>query len=105
MFRDDIGGSIIGQITVGVVLAVLVGGTSPWWWSWFKNNPNKEPVSPTGVGIVFNPESNVREEPNGKILCSVREKITINLYDEVGDWYATDVCGTKGFIHNSQIKF
>ena len=37
-------------------------------------------TSRTGVAIVFNPPLNVRESPNGAILCSVREKAAINIY-------------------------
>lgn len=60
-----------------------------------------------GVAIVFDPPSNVRETPNGKILCSVREPATINIYGQQGQWYDTDVCGRgkRGLIHSSQIKF
>ena len=84
MFRDDIGGSIIGRITVGVALALLVGGTSPWWLTWLTKG-EKTPILPTGVGTVFDPPSNVRETPNGRILCSVQEATVINLQSEVGD--------------------
>jgi hypothetical protein len=54
---------------------------------------------------VFSPPSNVRTSPNGNIICSVRERRTINIYDSVGSWYYTNVCGEMGVIHSSQIKF
>lgn len=62
-------------------------------------------ISKAGVATVFNPPSNVRVSPNGAILCSVREKRDINVYDLKGDWYTTDVCGTPGVIHRGQLKF
>lgn len=62
-------------------------------------------VSKIGVAIVFDPPSNVRELPNGNFLCSVRERTTINIYSSVGDWYYTDICGTMGVIHFSQVTF
>ena len=62
-------------------------------------------VSKTGVAIVFDPPSNVRDSPNGKILCSVRVRTTINIYDSTDSWYRTDICGEMGVIHDSQITF
>lgn len=62
-------------------------------------------TSSAGSAIVFDPPSNVRNAPNGGILCSVRERTTINIYEKVGDWYNTDVCGQMGVIHSSQVKF
>lgn len=57
------------------------------------------------VAIVFDPPSNVRQSPNGNFLCSIRERTTINIYSSTGDWYYTDICGTMGVIHSSQITF
>lgn len=65
----------------------------------------EDSISKAGVATVFNPPSNVRVSPNGAILCSVREKRNINIYDLQGDWYTTDVCGTPGVIHRGQLKF
>jgi hypothetical protein len=62
-------------------------------------------TSPSGVAVVFDPPSNVRTAPNGDVLCSVRERTTINLYGSTGDWYYTDVCGRMGVIHSSQLRF
>lgn len=63
-------------------------------------------ISKTGVAIVFDPPSNVRKSPNAEeILCSVREKKTISIYNSTGSWYWTDVCGTMGVIDSSQVTF
>jgi hypothetical protein len=73
-----------------------------------KNNLSAEAISKFGVAIVFDPPSNVREAPNDRsnILCSVRQKVTINILAAVGPWYTTDVCpGKIGYIHRSQLKF
>jgi len=53
---------------------------------------------------VIDPPSNVRATPNGRIICSLgRTQITV--FEATGSWYRTNVCGTKGFIHKSQIQF
>ena len=62
-------------------------------------------TSRVGTAIVFDPPSNVRVSPNGDILCSVRGRSTINIYGSVGSWYYTDVCGSIGVIHSSQVRF
>jgi hypothetical protein len=62
-------------------------------------------VSRTAVGLVFDPPSNVRTSPNGPVLCSVRSRRSINLLGRQGDWYITDVCGERGYIHQGQIRF
>lgn len=62
-------------------------------------------ISKAEVAIVFDPPSNVRQSPNSNSLCSIRERTTINIYGSIGDWYYTDICGTMGVIHSSQITF
>lgn len=62
-------------------------------------------TSSAGAATVFNPPSNVRTSPNGDILCSVQRVSTINIYGSTGEWYYTDVCGTMGVIHSSQLRF
>jgi serine/threonine protein kinase, bacterial len=64
-----------------------------------------EPAVPFNqTAIVSDPPSNVRAQPNGKILCSLPRKTSLSLYGQQGDWYQTDVCGTPGFIHRSQVQ-
>lgn len=62
-------------------------------------------TSEVGAAIVFDPPSNIRAIPNGKILCSVTSKGSIRIYDEANGWYQTDACGKMGVIHESQISF
>lgn len=63
------------------------------------------------TALVFDPPSNVRDVPNGRIICSVKKRTRIRIigitgvYDENGTWYYTDVCGRIGVIHSSQIRF
>lgn len=61
--------------------------------------------SRAGVALVFDPPSNVRVTPNGAILCSVRSRGSINIYGKDGQWYVTDFCGDRGYIHESQLRF
>ncbi|MGI8638777.1 MAG: hypothetical protein ACR2MG_02335 [Pyrinomonadaceae bacterium] len=81
-----------------------------------KQNPSVSTQSGTttssaGAAIVFAPPSNVRESPSGRILCSVTKRRTIrthgstNVYDKNGVWIYTDVCGTMGVIHSTQIRY
>jgi len=58
-----------------------------------------------GVAIVYDPPSNVRSSPNGTILCSVRARQSINIYGQQGQWYVTDFCGGRGYIHEGQLRF
>lgn len=66
-------------------------------------------TSSSGAAIVFAPPSNVRVSPGGAILCSVRQKKTINIYGTIkhtdGVWVYTDVCGTTGVIHSGQLRY
>lgn len=66
---------------------------------------DRSPIARAGVAIVFDPPSNVRRSPNGEIICSVRDRLTINIFGQTEGWYRTDVCGEPGFIHESQIRF
>ncbi len=64
-------------------------------------------LAPASDGLVFDPPSNVRVKPNGKILCSITTKKRIAIWnDRTGgeQWYATQACGTKGYIHRDQIR-
>ena len=70
------------------------------------DNGSKAVIKQTEVAIVFNPPSNVREEPNGRVICSVRNKTAIDILGKIGAWYRTDVCnGLIGYIHKSQLNY
>jgi hypothetical protein len=62
------------------------------------------PTSTRRAALVIDPPSNVRETPNGTIICAVPRRTTINTYGASGSWFRTDACGQMGFIHNSQIQ-
>lgn len=62
-------------------------------------------IPQTERAVVFAPPSNVRDTPNGNILCSIDRAISIDVYGSTGDWYYTDACGSMGVIHSSQIRF
>jgi serine/threonine protein kinase, bacterial len=65
------------------------------------NSCNSEVAKAT----IFVPPTNVRESPDGKILCVINKKSTINTYGVSNSWYKTDICGAIGFIHAEQLKF
>jgi serine/threonine-protein kinase len=58
-----------------------------------------------GVAIVFDPPSNVRSTPGGTFLCTVNNQRSIRVGQAQGEWYPTSACGSKGFIHRSQVRF
>lgn len=62
-------------------------------------------VAQNSQAVIFAPPSNVRDVPNGKILCSIKVVTPINTYAYERGWYLTDVCGRNGYIHESQIRF
>ncbi|AFZ49818.1 hypothetical protein [Dactylococcopsis salina] len=71
-----------------------------------ETNTGNSGISSQGVATVFDPPSNVRETPNGTIICSVREVMNIDLFGAAKNgWYRTNVCGEMGYIHESQIRF
>jgi serine/threonine protein kinase, bacterial len=55
--------------------------------------------------ITISPPTNIRESPNGKILCSINKILTINTYGASDSWYRTDACGEMGVVHKGQLKF
>lgn len=68
------------------------------------------------LAIVNNPPSNIRVEPNQRIICQITQKKTISIYRFTNNvntpgspkngWYSTDACGNNqmGWIHQSQIQ-
>ena len=67
--------------------------------------PTVSSAASTQTALVYDPSSNVRATPNGRILCSIDTRMYINIYGQLGDWYDTDACGEPGVIHISQIQF
>lgn len=58
---------------------------------------------------TLDPPSNIRDSPNGKILCTVKKQATwLKIYgstgisDNNGEWFYTKHCGKLGVIHSSQ---
>ena len=78
-----------------------------------------QPLSASTVvaeyAIVNKITSNVRSEPNGKIICRITKKLTISVYhftsgvnglgSPKNGWYSTSACGKEqvGWIHQSLI--
>lgn len=61
------------------------------------------------TAFVFDPPSNIRDKPNGSVLCVVNNKTNIQIEaDELvvsdGKWLKTNYCGQIGFISETQIK-
>jgi hypothetical protein len=63
----------------------------------------------TMTASIIDPPSNVRNAPNGAVVCSISTQTTISIYERIGEWYKTDACSsssfdTLNFIHESQIN-
>lgn len=62
-----------------------------------------------GGAVVHTPPTNIRQSPDGKILCVIKEKKqiivdgTTNISDKDGEWIMTKACGKPGVVHTSQI--
>lgn len=65
--------NIVGQIAVAVVVALLVGGTAPWWWREVfperadRPQPTQMPPQPPRSTPLTLPEGPV-EQPNGCVV-------------------------------------
>lgn len=54
---------------------------------------------------VIDPPSNIRATPNGRVICTLPNRMNIQVFDAVGSWYRTNACGQTGYIHSGQIRF
>ena len=60
---------------------------------------------------INDPPSNIRGKPDGDILCTISQRGQVisvderSISDEKGEqWFVTDACGQRGYIHQSQIS-
>ena len=58
---------------------------------------------------VFAPPSNIRAEPNGRIICTIQNTKTITTYGIYNygqnvNWQYTDACGKLGVIDSSKFR-
>lgn len=54
--------------------------------------------------LIYDPPSNIRQTPNGKVICSISQMLVTSVYvEDQNGWYQTDSCG-GGWIHQSQIR-
>jgi len=61
------------------------------------------PALPTiSAHATTNQRANVRQSPNGKVICVLPANQQIELSNEKDGWYQTEACG-GGFIHQSVI--
>lgn len=73
--------------------------------------PTTENTSTATMATVFAPPTNIRESPNGAILCLIKKRTSIEILgstgvrDNNGLWYYTSACGKTGVVHSTQIRF
>ncbi len=59
--------------------------------------------------MVTDPPTNIRDSPNGKVLCVAKKQELIKSFgstgisDNNGEWFYTNYCGKMGVIHSSQV--
>jgi hypothetical protein len=58
------------------------------------------------LAVIFNPPTNIRKTPNGKVICTITElrAIGISGSGSSNGWYRTNACG-YGYVHQSQLRF
>jgi hypothetical protein len=58
------------------------------------------------LAVIFNPPTNIRKTPNGKVICTITELrvIAISGSGPSNGWYRTNACG-YGYVHQSQLRF
>ena len=75
-------------------------------------NQEREPDSPY-IAYVNEPPSNIRESPNGPVLCVIEKPMEIALFAYAGStyngkremrWYVTDACGSEGVIADTEFR-
>jgi hypothetical protein len=63
------------------------------------------PMEDMGFVLVFDPPSNVRSSPGGSVKCTLEDMQVVSIYVEPQNgWYMTNVCGERGWIHETQIR-
>lgn len=59
--------------------------------------------------MITDPPTNIRDSPNGKVLCVAKKQELIKSFgstgitDNNGEWFYTNYCGKMGVIHSSQV--
>jgi len=59
------------------------------------------------IGVIFDPPSNVRDSPNGNVLCTIDRVMAVVTGGGVTNdgWTRTSICGETGMIHTSQVRY
>ncbi|NJM44829.1 MAG: hypothetical protein HC860_00630 [Alkalinema sp. RU_4_3] len=57
------------------------------------------------LAVIFNPPTNIRKTPNGKVICQITDLRVISISGGPSNgWYRTGLCGYD-YIHKSQLRF
>lgn len=87
---------VVGQIAVGILVALIAGGTSPWWWDKFfgSSSQSTQPSQTTSPATPTTPPSNVPKPspalpspvvpPASQALCQYKkiEPISVEIRPE-----------------------
>jgi hypothetical protein len=69
------------------------------------------PLPPSTSALIFDPPTNIRATPNGKVVCVISSRTVVGIVntpsiaDKNGVWYRTTACGGLAFVHSSQVSF
>ena len=97
--------SRMNQCLFSTITGLLVFSTNVFTINVFPQVQLSTAVAQNTEAVIYDPPSNVRKTPNGKILCSIKAVTTIDTFGYTNGWYRTYVCGSDGYIHESQLRF
>ncbi len=97
--------SKIGNFTVSTLKNLFILSTSILSFSIPLQFKNSDVLAQNAQAFIYDPPSNVKFTPNGRIQCTIKFTTYITTYGYNNGWYITDVCGETGYIHQSQITF
>lgn len=90
-------GTSFGQIIATIGVIALIGSV------FYAATHGSSPIS--GQRAIVNQLSNVREVPNGKIICTVPKGKTITIEPSQSQWVKTpDACDRTGVIFKSLVR-
>lgn len=91
---------LIKILITPILIALIAGGTSPWWWSEIFGKDESNPGGECKV-IVSDPDppTNVRATPNGKtVLGTLENGVELKIKENQSEWLKIDYQGKNGYV-------
>lgn len=93
-------GNGAGCLLIGAIAIAIAAGVTITMGRGLRSLPTLPTIS---THARTNQRANVRQVPNGEIVCVLPPNQNIEISDERDGWYQTDACGKAGVIHRSVI--